>query len=204
MRRIINKLPKIIITIIFIIIIFCIITNLIIIGKSSKYINKDINYNDYNYIIVLGAKVDSNGPSLMLKDRLDKAIEIYKKNSDIKIIVSGDSINPSSYDEVGTMYNYLVRNGVNSLNIIKDNYGISTYDSIDRMKDIIDDKKVIVVTQKYHLYRSVYIARSLDIEVVGISAREYKYFGQFARDIREILARVKDYILVKLGVDSKY
>jgi len=72
------------------------------------------------------------------------------------------------------------------------------------MKDIIDDKKVIVVTQKYHLYRSVYIARSLDIEVVGISAREYKYFGQFARDIREILARVKDYILVKLGVDSKY
>ena len=187
-----------------VIFIFVTLVNLIVIGKSSKYINKDINYNNYNYVIVLGAKVDSNGPSLMLKDRLDKAIDIYRSNSDIKIIVSGDSVNPSIYDEVGTMYSYLVSNGVNSSNIIKDNYGISTYDSIVRMKDIINNDKVIVVTQKYHLYRSIYIARSLDLESVGISAREYKYFGQLGRDIREILARVKDYLLVKLGVNSKY
>lgn len=204
MKRMISKLPKIIIIGCFVIFIFVLFVNLVVIGKSSKYINKDINYNNYNYVIVLGAKVDSNGPSLMLKDRLDKAIDIYRSNSDIKIIVSGDSVNPSIYDEVGTMYSYLVSNGVNSSNIIKDNYGISTYDSIVRMKDIINNDKVIVVTQKYHLYRSIYIARSLDLESVGISAREYKYFGQLGRDIREILARVKDYLLVKLGVNSKY
>lgn len=204
MKRMISKLPKIIIIGCFVVFIFVLFVNLVVIGKSSKYINKDINYNNYNYVIVLGAKVDSNGPSLMLKDRLDKAIEIYRSNSDIKIIVSGDAVNPSIYDEVGTMYNYLISNGVNSSNIIKDNYGISTYDSIVRMKDIVNNEKVIVVTQKYHLYRSIYIARSLDIESVGISAREYKYFGQLGRDIREILARVKDYLLVKLGVNSKY
>lgn len=204
MRRIINNLSKIIITISLILIIFCIITNLIIIGTSSKHINNNIDYNNYKYVIVLGAKVTEDSPSLMLKDRLDKAIEIYKKNPNIKIIVSGDSINPSIYDEISVMHDYLVKNGVNHSNIIDDNYGISTYDSIVRTKNIINEEKIIIVTQKYHLYRSVYIARKLDIEAIGISAREYKYFGQFARDIREILARIKDFILVKLGVNSKY
>lgn len=204
MRRINKILFRIIVIICIAIFIFTIFVNLIVIGKSSKYINKEINYNDYKYIIVLGAKVSKGYPSLMLKDRLDKAIEIYNNNKNIKIIVSGDSQDASIYDEVIVMHNYLVSNGVNINNIIRDDYGISTYDSIIRMKELINDKQVIIVTQKYHLYRSVYIANELNIDAVGISSREYKYFGQLGRDIREILARVKDYILVKLGVNSKY
>ena len=196
-------LPIIIIMCI-VIIIFTIYTNLVVIGKSSKYINKETNYNNYKYIIVLGAKVSEGSPSLMLKDRLDKAIEIYNQNKNIKIIASGDSQNPNVYDEVTVMYNYLVNNGVNHNNIIKDNYGISTYDSIVRMKDIVKEEKTIIVTQKYHLSRSVYTAKELDIDVIGISSREYKYFGQLGRDIREILARVKDYVFVKLNITSKY
>jgi len=195
---------KIIVLVCLLIFIFVTLVNLIVIGKSSKYINKEMNYNEYKYVIVLGAKVSNGYPSLMLKDRLDKVIEIYKTNMNIKVIVSGDSQNASVYDEVGVMYNYLVNNGVSSANIIKDNYGISTYDSVVRMKEIVDNNKTIIVTQKYHLYRSIYIARKLNINAVGISAREYKYFGQLSRDIREILARVKDYILVKLKLDSKY
>lgn len=204
MRKIIEKLAKIIIVLCLIVFVFAVFTNIVVIGKSSKYINKDINYNGYKYILVLGARVDGDVPSLMLKDRLDKAIQIYGENKDIKIIVSGDSVNPIDYDEVTVMYNYLVSRGISSSNIIKDNYGISTYDSMVRAKDIVNDDKVIVVTQKYHLYRSVYIANELDVDAVGISAMEYKYFGQFGRDIREILARVKDYVFVKLGVSSKY
>ena len=194
----------IIIIVCLVIIIFTIFTNLVVIGKSSKYINKEINYNNYKYIIVLGAKVSEGSPSLMLKDRLDKAIEIYNQNKNIKIIASGDSQNPNVYDEVTVMYNYLVNNGVNHNNIIKDNYGISTYDSIVRMKDIVKEEKTIIVTQKYHLSRSVYTAKELDINAIGISSREYKYFGQLGRDIREILARVKDYVFVKLNINSKY
>ena len=196
-------LPIIIIMCI-VIIIFTIYTNLVVIGKSSKYINKETNYNNYKYIIVLGAKVSEGSPSLMLKDRLDKAIEIYNQNKNIKIIASGDSQNPNVYDEVTVMYNYLVNNGVNHNNIIKDNYGISTYDSIVRMKDIVKEEKTIIVTQKYHLSRSVYTAKELDIDAIGISSREYKYFDQLGRDIREILARVKDYVFVKLNINSKY
>ena len=183
--------------------IFICLINLIVIGKSSKYINSNINYDDYDYIIVLGAKVNRNSPSLMLKDRLDKAVEIYNKNKNIKIIVSGDSQNPILYDEISVMSNYLINNGISKNNIIEDKYGISTYDSIYRIKDRVMDKKIIIVTQKYHLFRSVYIARGLDINSVGISAREYNYPMQFQRDIREISARVKDFILVKFKFKSK-
>lgn len=204
MRRINIIMLKIIFIIGVIVFMFTIFINLIVINKSNKNINKEIDYNGYKYIIVLGAKVSNGYPSLMLKDRLDKVIEIYKSNMNIKVIVSGDSQNASVYDEVGVMYNYLVNNGVSSANIIKDNYGISTYDSVVRMKEILNDNKTIIVTQKYHLYRSVYIANELDIDAIGISAREYEYPNQLSREIREILARVKDYILVKLGVNSKY
>ena len=102
------------------------------------------------------------------------------------------------------MYDYLIDNNVNSNNIIKDNYGISTYDSVVRAKDIVKDKKTIIITQKYHLYRSVFIAKELDIDTVGISAKEVNYFGQITREIREILARVKDYFLTKFKIEPKY
>ena len=199
-----KKIIKILIIICLIVFILTCTINLIVISKSNKYINKNIDYNDYEYILVLGAKVTNNTPSLMLKDRLDKALEIYKSNNNIKIIVSGDSQDPTIYDEVSVMYNYLIKNNVNKDNIIKDNYGISTYDSIVRMKDIIKDKKVIIVTQKYHLYRSIFVAREYNIDSIGISAKEVNYFGKTNREVREILARVKDYILTKFKVKTKY
>ena len=193
-----KNIIKILIIICFIIVSITIFINIRIIVNSSKYISDSTDYNNYDYVLILGAKVTDDNPSLMLKDRLDKAIEIYDKNNNIKLIVSGDSKNIEKYDEVSVMYNYLINNNVDCDNVIKDNYGISTYDSFYRIKDKLKDKKVIVVTQKYHLYRSIFIARKLNIDSYGIYAKENKYYGEFAREVREILARVKDYFLVKL------
>lgn len=187
-----KKLIKISISICLILTLLIIITNIIIIGKSTYYIDNDINYKNYDYVLVLGASAKNNRPSLMLKDRLDKVVEIYNENSNIKIILSGDSVK-ENYDETGVMYNYLTNSGINSNNIIIDKYGVSTYDSVVRIKDITKDKKVIIVTQKYHLYRSIYIAKQNNINVVGVKAYEYKYFGNLKREIREVLARTKDY-----------
>ena len=202
------KTNKIIIKILLMtmIIMFVIVSliNIIVLAKSSKYISSNINYDNYDYVLVLGAKVSNGIPSLMLRDRLDKAVEIYNKNKDIRIIISGDSLKSDVYDEVSVMYNYLISKGVDDINIIKDNYGVSTYDSIYRIKDIVKDKKLIIVTQKYHLYRSVFISHELDIDSIGIYANEYKYFGQIGRDMREILARVKDYVISKFKIKSKY
>ena len=193
-----KKLSKIVFISIILICIFVIIINLIMISKTSKYIDKTDNYDTYDYILVLGAKVVNNEPSLMLKDRLDKAIEIYNSNPNINIIISGDSSNYKVYDEVGVMYNYLINNKVDKSHIIRDNYGINTINSINNVRNTIYNKKIIIVTHKYHLYRSIYIANKLNIDNVGVSAYDYKYKGQWYREIREVLARVKDYILVRL------
>ena len=75
-----------------------------------------------------------------------------------------------------------------------DHAGFSTYESIYRAKEIFKAKKIIIVTQKYHLYRALYIANKLGLEAYGISADKKEYSGQIKREIREILARNKDII----------
>ena len=166
---------------------------------------KNINdIENIDTIIVLGAKVYDDGRlSLMLKDRLDKTIEVYNKLDIKKIIVSGDSEN-SDYDETSWMKQYLISNGISEDNIIVDIYGISTYDSMYRLKNVYGINKSIIITQKYHLYRSLYIANSLGIDAYGIPSSGENYFGQTAREIREIIARNKDFLLTLSNKKSQY
>lgn len=199
MRKI-YKMGLLLCLLLFIVIV---ISNLVIIIKSSYYLDDDVNYKNYDYVLVLGASAKNNKPSLMLKDRLDKVLEIYNSNNSIKIIVSGDSVS-EGYSETNVMKDYLVENNVSLDNIIIDNFGVSTYDSIVRIKDLEKGKKGIIVTQKYHLYRSVFIALENDLDVIGVKCCNKKYFGNFKRNIREVLARVKDYFYVKFSVEARY
>lgn len=147
---------------------------------------------DVDCIIVLGAGVRADGtPSKMLKDRLDKAIELYDASVSETIIVSGDH-RTKDYDEVNTMKNYLIDAGIPSKCIFMDHGGLSTYDSMYRAKNIFSVKKAIIVTQKYHMYRAVYVAKNFGIDAYGVSAKEVSYSGQTKRSIRELLARIKD------------
>ena len=78
--------------------------------------------------------------------------------------------------------------------IFMDHAGISTYDSIYRAKEIFQAEKIIIVTQEYHLYRALYISESLGIEAYGVPADPVIYAGQELREIREIVARTKDFV----------
>ena len=147
---------------------------------------------DVDCILVLGAGVRADGtPSKMLKDRLDKTIELYNSGVSETIIVSGDH-RTKDYDEVNTMKNYLIDAGIPSECIFMDHGGLSTYDSMYRAKNIFSVKKAIIVTQKYHMYRAIYVAKSFGIDAYGVSAKEISYSGQTKRSIRELLARIKD------------
>jgi vancomycin permeability regulator SanA len=92
------------------------------------------------------------------------------------------------------MKNYLIEKGITSENIFMDHAGFSTYDSIYRAKEIFKAKKVIVITQKYHLYRALHIANKLGLEAYGVNSDPRRYTGQTYRELREILARNKDFI----------
>ena len=166
---------------------------------------KDIDeIKDVDTIIVLGAKVHDDGRlSLMLKDRLDKTIEVYNKLNIKKVIVSGDSEH-KDYDETTKMKEYLINNRIPEEDIVVDVYGLSTYDSIYRLKNVYNIDKVVIITQNYHLYRSLYIANSLGIDAYGIPSSGEDYFGQTTRELREILARNKDFLTSLFNVKSKY
>jgi SanA protein len=145
-------------------------------------------------IFVLGAGVRADGtPSPMLKDRLLEGIALYDMGASDRLLMSGDNTK-KGYDEVNTMKQYAIDHGVPSEHIFMDHAGISTYDSIYRAKEIFQAEKIIIVSQKYHLYRALYISDSLGVDAYGVSADPVIYAGQEFREIREIVARTKDFV----------
>lgn len=139
----------------------------------------------------------------MLRDRLDLAIELYRNGVCHKILLTGDH-GTKGYDEVNAMRAYMLEKGVDTEHIYLDHAGFSTYDSMYRAKAVFCVEKAIVITQRYHLYRSVYIAKKRGIDVYGINSDPYRYKGQEYRDVREVLARFKDYFAVMFNVKPKY
>ena len=151
------------------------------------------NLKDIDCVIILGAGIWGDSPSPMLQDRLLQGIDLYKKGVSSKIIMSGDH-GREEYDEVNVMKKYAIDNGVPSEDIFMDHAGFSSYESIYRAKEIFGAEKVVIVTQKYHLYRALHIANSLGIEAYGVGADPRQYVGALYREVREILARNKDFV----------
>ena len=143
-------------------------------------------------ILILGAGVKDDKPKPMLRDRLLTGIELYKSGAAEKIIMSGDR-GRADYDEVNVMRSFAIEQGVRAEDIFLDHAGFSTYDSVYRAKNIFGAENIIIVSQKYHLYRALYISEKLDVKAAGVSANLNTYGGQLKRDIREIIARDKDF-----------
>ena len=102
------------------------------------------------------------------------------------------------------MLKYTREAGVPEEDIFCDHAGFSTYDSMYRAADIFQVERAIVVTQKYHEYRALYIGKKLGIEVCGVASNQASYFGQKYREAREILARVKDFGKANLRMKATY
>lgn len=143
-------------------------------------------------ILVLGASVKADGtPSAMLRDRLETAIALYYSGVASKLLLSGDN-GQTVYNEVESMKKYAVKAGVPEGDIFLDHAGFSTYESIYRAQYIFQVDSMVVVTQEYHLYRTLYGCKKMGIDALGVSAAQDTYSGQELREVREILARDKD------------
>ena len=161
--------------------------------KDKIMSDGEFSFTDADCIIILGAGVRADGsPSHMLEDRLLTGIELYNNGYSDTVLMSGDH-GRVGYDEVNTMKAFAINDGVPVNRIFMDHAGFSTYDSIYRAREIFGADKVIIVTQKYHLYRALAIADSLGIEAIGVPADLRQYYGQSMREVREVAARVKDF-----------
>ena len=194
-KRKINRMIKIMIIGIIILMIAIFSLNIYVVNNTKNEIVKEENVSNIegvDCILILGAGIWGDKPSPMLEDRLKEGIVLYKQGTTKKIIMSGDH-SREDYDEVKIMKEYAESEGVPSEDIFMDHAGFSSYDSVYRAKEIFGVQKMIIVTQKYQLYRSLYIAKKLGIEAYGIESNLRTYPGQVFREIREILARDKDY-----------
>ena len=172
--------------------------NLTVIATTRSDIGEITAEDGYTHAVVLGAKVHKDGTlSDMLKDRMDAAIMLYHDGAVEKLLLSGD--NSGAVGEVTAMKVYAMKNGVPEDAILEDYEGYSTYESMDRAKKVFGLDSFVVVTQKYHLYRAIYIAEDMDIDAKGVSADLHTYAGQLYRDLREVLARLKDFGLCLLN-----
>lgn len=161
-------------------------------SAESIIASQDACLVDADCILVLGAGVWNGSPSPMLADRLDYAIALYFSGASGKLLMSGDH-GTKSYDEVNVMKDYALDAGVPSDDIFMDHAGFSTYESVYRAKEIFQVEKVIIVTQQYHLYRALYVADKLGLDAWGVASNPREYSGQTYRELREILARTKDW-----------
>ena len=144
-------------------------------------------------ILVLGARVWADGTlSHMLEDRIRRGVSLYQNGAAPVIVVSGDH-GREDYDEVAAMKQYAANHGVPSEKVFMDHAGFSTYDSMYRIRDVFRAKKVIIVTQRYHMFRALYIARQLGLEAYGVTSDYRPYASQLRNSAREFLARFKDY-----------
>ena len=144
-------------------------------------------------VLVLGAGLLPDGsPNLMLAERIRTGVELYTLGAAPKLLMSGDHTRPE-YDEVNAMKDAAIDAGVPSADVFMDHAGVNTYNSMYRAKSIFGAKRVIIVTQAYHLSRALHIAKRLGLEAVGVACDTRRYAGQFNRDVREVLARTKDY-----------
>ncbi|MCL2508001.1 MAG: YdcF family protein [Oscillospiraceae bacterium] len=184
----------------------CVLINLYVMGSTRNAIitADEAAALDADCVIVLGAGVVGGQPTFMLRDRLLRGIEVYEKGVNCeanrgasseatkKLLMSGDH-GRDHYDEVNVMKSFAIEKGVPSKDVFMDHAGFSTYESMYRARDIFGAEKVIIVTQKYHLFRALYIARALGLEAHGVDSDLRTYAGQPYYDAREALARIKDF-----------
>ena len=166
--------------------------NAYMISYVSDYIltEEDLEKQNFDCVMVLGAGLWDGDPSPMLQERLDFGLIAYETGCTEKMLMSGDH-GRKEYDEVNRMKDVAIENGVSADNVFMDHAGFSTYESMYRARDVFQVEKMVIVTQKYHLYRTVYDARKLGIDAYGFAAERLNY--PFYNDVREALARTKDF-----------
>jgi SanA protein len=135
--------------------------------------------------------------------RVRAAVALYKSGKVSCFILSGDNGN-KNYDEPSAMRDDLMRRGIPGSAVVLDYAGFRTFDSMVRCKEIFGKSKVVVISQRFHNERAIYIGKQLGMEVYGFNAQDVKQSSGFKTKVREYLARVKVFYDAAFGVKPKF
>ncbi|MBQ2401449.1 MAG: YdcF family protein, partial [Lachnospiraceae bacterium] len=151
-----------------------------------------------DYIIVHGCGL-KNGESVtpLLKGRVDKAVQIYRKSKELaKIVVSGGQGPDEKISEAQAMKNYLLEIGIAEDDIILEEQSKTTYENLKNVRDLLDvggkKNRYIFVTNNYHVFRTSLFARKLKMKAQGVGCKTAGYYWPSAF-IREYIAIMVHY-----------
>lgn len=151
--------------------------------------------------IVFGAGLLSDGkPTPFLAARIETAVKLYQLNKVQKLLMTGDN-SRVAYNEVKSMQEYAHDLGVPMKNIALDYAGFSTYESCYRAHKVFGVHQAVVITQNYHLPRTIYTCDRLGVKTVGLGTPDIEIYGLLGMipDLkREMLANVKALVEVNI------
>ena len=156
---------------------------------------------DFDYLLVLGAKVRMDGPSLSLQNRIDAAYDYLTAHPDTVAILSGGKGADEPVTEAACMYDRLVTKGINSNRLWKEEKATSTWENLKFALDLVEGKtgtrptKLGVISSEYHLFRASLFAKEHGVEFAGIPAETTKISLKINYFLREV-AGVWHYILL--------
>jgi len=123
----------------------------------------------------------------ILTDRVTTGVELYKAGKVQKLLMTGDN-GRDGYNEPEAMKQQAIAEGVPTRDVVCDYAGFRTYDSLYRAREIFGVRSAILVTQRYHLPRALFLGEKMGLDVVGVDAARHRYAGQASFDLREIAA----------------
>jgi SanA protein len=159
-----------------------------------------------NVALLLGtSRNTARGPNVFFMQRIDAAAALYHAGKVRKIIVSGDN-GSENYNETEAMRRELVKRGVPEAAIVNDHAGFRTLDSVVRSKSVFDQDEIIIVSQRFHVQRALFIADTKGIKATGYAAADpppgMPYYKVM---VREWFARVKAVLdCYLLGTQPKF
>lgn len=187
-------------------IIFMVWTNYSIKASSDPYISyetKDLPAAKTALLLGTSKTLNNGFPNAYFYNRIYAAVELYKSRKVQYIIVSGDN-SRKDYNEPEDMQLALMEHGIPQDKIFLDFAGFRTLDSVVRAKEIFGQNKIIIVSQKFHNERAVFLARKYGMEAFGFNAEDVNKYAGFKTNMREYLAKVKAYMDLMTGVEPKF
>ncbi|MDC2866419.1 YdcF family protein [Bacillus sp. BP-3] len=163
--------------------------------RMKKIANEKVSHTA-PHVLILGAKLIGDKPSLSLQNRLDVALGYLHSHPKVKVVVSGGQGDDEDISEALSMSRYLMGNGIGKERILLEDRSTSTYENLKFSKELYDVKHAVVVSNTYHLYRTKIIADRLGMKMEALAAptpkysRKKAYIREYAAIIKTIL---KDY-----------
>jgi SanA protein len=176
-----------------------VLANLWVCRRARRFIVGADQVKPAQTAIVLGAYVYGTPGRLspVLQDRVDTAIELFRAGVVDSLLMSGDH-GQDDYDEVNWMRIYAEQKGVPTSKIFLDHAGFNTYDTMVRARRVFQVESAVVVTNRFHLDRAVFLALSQGIRAEGVVADKRGYLDANYYEQREFAARCKAFLNVYL------